>query len=311
MPRGHWAAALLASQIVVSTGTAAEVDGAQGPFLSIAYTLSAESDFDAAATGTLSVKETRIAAGLLPKTTASGHGLDVGIDYQYTRYGYDGIASRNRDLHRLQVPFGLRANGDEYYVDAFLAPGIATSSNAFKDPFGRLSGDDLFTTARLESGYGRRRPVTWLAGLAWDRSFGEPRLYPIIGWQYKPSPRLRARIAFPDPALQVAIGGRQALGLRLYPAGFQWHVLDDDLVTEFDYRVEAWRAELTWSLRAWRSMVIDLTAGYEFARRHELTDRTGMRIASDPDDAFLLTAGLRWRDGPVPQTHRVAHSSDP
>ena len=83
-------------------------------------------------------------------------------------------------------------------------------------------------------------------------------------------------------------------------------VLDDDLVTEFDYRVEAWRAEAWWSVRTFGSLFVDLSLGYDFNRRHEFTDRSGARVDVAADDALTFTLSLRWRDGPLAPTHRVA-----
>lgn len=305
-------AALVACQSLSSAGAAAPNRGGAptGPFLTIGYTVSDEADFDGGAGRTLALKETRIVAGVLP-ADSSARRVDAGLDYQYTRYVYEFVDSRNRDLHRLQLPIGLRAPAGKWRLDAFVAPGIATSSNVMKDPFDRASSDDFFATARAEATRGTGAPLRWLLGLAWDRSFGEARVYPVAGIDYQPSARLHARIAFPDPTVRLTTGARQTWRFRLYPAGFEWHVLDDDLVTEFDYRVEAWRAEAWWSLRAWRDVFVDLSVGYEFDRRHELTDRVGARIERDVDDAILFTIGFRWRGGTPAPTHQVARAYSP
>jgi len=281
-----------------------------GRFLTVGYTLSNNTDFDDGGDAALETKETRIVAGLLPGGSAA-RGFDLGLDYQYTRYTYDGIDSRNRDLHRLQVPLGVRTSTGNWRIDTFIAPGIATSSNVQKDLFARASSDDFFATARIEATSATHSRSGFVGGIAWDRSFGEPRIYPIVGVDYRPSANFHARVAFPDPAVRFAASERQTWTLRLYPAGFEWHVLDDDLVTEFDYRVEAWRAEAWWSLRAWRSVFVDLSLGYEFDRRHEFTGRAGTRITQNADDAILFTVGLRWRAGPLAPTHRIARSTAP
>ena len=298
--RGALAAILIAAQTsVCAAGT--------GRFVTFGYTVSDEAEFDGQANARVELKETRLVLGLLPGISAE-RGLDLGVDYQYTRYSFADVDSRNRDLHRLQVPIGWRAPLGGWQLDAVIAPGIATSSNVFKDLFDNGSGDDLFATARAEfTRYRSGRPA-WIVGLAWDRSFGKPLVYPVAGVAIAPNERWRIRLAVPDPELRFTATDRQTVRLRLYPAGFEWHVLDDDFITEFDYRVEAWRAEAWWSVRAWSSVYVDLSVGYEFGRRHEFTDRTGMRIERDVDDALLLTIGLRWRDGPPAPTHRVARA---
>jgi len=292
-----------------AAGPLGDNGGAPTPrlFLTIGYTLSDDTEFDGGGDGAAQAKETRVVAGLLP-ADSSQRRFDMGLDYQYTRYTYEGIDSRNRDLHRLQLPVGMRTSAGDWRIDASIAPGIAISSNVLKDLSDHASSDDFFATARIEATSARSGLI---GGIAWDRSFGEPRVYPVVGFDYRPSANLHARVAFPDPVVRFAASERQTWTLRLYPAGFEWHVLDDDLVTEFDYRVEAWRAEAWWSLRARRSVFLDLSLGYEFGRRHALTDRAGTRIERDADDAILFTIGLRWRDGPLAPTHRIARATGP
>jgi hypothetical protein len=259
---------------------------------------------EGSADATLGTKETRLAIGLFGFGPEARR-LDLGLDYQYNRYSYEVLDSRNRDQHRLQVPLGLRATAGHWSIDAFIAPGVATSSNVFKDIPSQSSKEDFFATAQVEAVKSNDTATSWLIGAAWDRSFGEPRFYPVAGFQYQPSERLVARVAFPDSDVSWRFTERQTLTLRLYPSGFEWHVLDDDLVTEFDYGVEAWRAEAWWSLRTFRTVFLDLSVAWEFARRHEFTDRMGTRIDAEVDDALFVTVGVRWRDGPLARTNRV------
>ena len=233
----------------------------------------------------------------------AGNGsLDVGLDYQYTRYVYDGIDGRNRDLHRFQFPLTYRNTHGGWKIDGSLAPGLSTSSNVLKEFVDRVSGDDLFATARLEG----RRAVgarDWVLGLAYDRSFGRPLLYPIAGIELSPNDELDIRLAFPDPGFRYRWSDRQSLSGRLFPAGHQWHVMTDDFSAEFDYRVEGFRAQLGWSIRLWKAITLDISGGYEFGRKHYLTDDLGVRIESPVDDQWLFLFGLRTGSAPLPYTH--------
>ena len=94
---------------------------------------------------------------------------------------------------------------------------------------------------------------------------------------------------------------------RLYPAGHQWHVMTDDFSAEFDYRVEGIRAQLGWSIKVWKRIALDLSGGYEFARKHYLTDDLGARIESGVDDQWLLLFGVRAGPAPLPYTHGAQH----
>lgn len=226
--------------------------------------------------------------------------FDAGIDYQYTRYEYEGVNSRDRDLHRLQLPLRFAAASGDWQFGGYVAPGVSTSSNVFKDFFNRGSSDDVFVAGRFIAARqsGDRR---FLAGLAYDRTFGKPRLYPVAGVEFPAGERLKLRLAYPDPGFRYDISNRQRLTGSIYPAGHQWHVVANDFASEFDYRVRALRSQLTWSVALSDLITIDLSGGYETRRRHELNDDLGARVVSDLADEWLLALGIRV--GPAPPAY--------
>ena len=287
-----------------STGQSADlsVDEGRPPFLALSITRQPAADFaDTAASASVKTKENQVYGGFSRFAVGNGT-LDLGLDYQYTRYVYDGIDGRNRDLHRFQFPLRYQGDLGGWTIDGSIAPGISTSSNVLKEFFDQISGDDLFATARLE---GRRdwRSGNWVLGLAYDRRFGRPLAYPIAGIELSPSDALDLRLAFPDSGFQYRRSDRQSLSGRLFPAGHQWHVMTDDFSSEFDYRVEGIRAQLGWSIRLWKAITLDISGGYEFRRKHYLTDDLGVRIESDVDDQWLFLLGLRAGPAPLPYTH--------
>ncbi|HSN51627.1 MAG TPA: hypothetical protein VLS87_03780 [Woeseiaceae bacterium] len=272
------------------------------PFLALSITRQPSADFSGAPTGaSVSTKENQVFAGLHRFGAGAGT-LDLGLDYQYTRYVYDGIDGRNRDLHRFQFPLRYRNTRGGWEIDGSIAPGISTSSNVLKEFFDAISSDDLFATARFEARRGGAAR-SWVLGVAYDRRFGEPRVYPIAGIELSPSAALDLRLAFPDSAFHYRWSDRQSLSGRLFPAGHQWHVMTDDFSAEFDYRVEGFRAQLGWSARLWKAITLDVSGGYEFGRRHYLTDDLGVRIESAVEDQWLLLLGLRVGPAPLPYAH--------
>jgi hypothetical protein len=254
---------------------------------------------------TLKTKENQLVAGFTEFELSHWH-FDIGLDYQYTRYVYEQVESRDRDLHRLQFPLGFSRKADTWRLAGYVAPGVATSSNVLKDIFDEWSSDDLLVTARFEVSVPRGERFNWLWGAAWDRSFGDEEPYPIFGLTYRPSQTLTLRLAFPDPAVRFEPNERHRLSLALYPAGFEWHVVTDDFDDEYTHRVEAFRLQGVWSYRFVRSAWLDLSLGYEFDRQHRLEDARGGVIDSAIEDQVVFMVGLRWGDGPVPLTHQVA-----
>src|SRR5688572_24730850 len=101
---------------------------------------------------------------LSPSFDVGSGGLAIGADYVYTHYSYTGVPTRNRDLHRFELPVVWRI-GDTYAWKLVATPTVATSSNVFKDLFSRATSDDihLYGDATVErapaSGWGWRAGV--------------------------------------------------------------------------------------------------------------------------------------------------------
>ena len=246
----------------------------------------------------LAGKEHRLSFGIY-QWASEENWLAVGIDYEYTHFDYSNINSRDRDLHRLQFPITFASTFDQWQVRGFVAPGVSTSSNIFKDFLNRGSADDALLTARAI--LSPQQPGShWFAGVAYDRSFGEPRLYPVAGIEWMPAPELSLRLAFPDSAFRWQASQRQSLQGRISPAGHQWRVVSDDFTREFDYSVESWRAELNWNISLWRHVSLDLAAGYDMARKHEFAGGQGNSLRSGIDDTVYLAVGFRVGDAPLP-----------
>ena len=305
LPAGLLLAVLVTAQASCASGspsTDASLQDGRPPFLAVSITHQPSADFSSAPdSASVRTKENQVFAGF-HRFEAGNATLDVGLDYQYTRYVYDGIDGRNRDLHRFQFPLTYRNTYGAWKIDGSLAPGLSTSSNVLKEFFDQVSRDDLFATARLEARHGGRSR-NWVLGLAFDRTFGKPRLYPILGIELAPSDALDVRLAVPDAGFQYRWTERQSLSGRVFPAGHQWHVMTDDFSAGFDYRAEGFRAQLGWSIRLWKQVTLDISGGYEFGRKHYLTDDLGERIESAVDDQWFFLFGLRTGPAPLPYAH--------
>lgn len=245
--------------------------------------------------------ERQISAGLLRFDI--GHiVVDLGVDYQYTRYEYNGIDGRNRDLHRLQVPFRFRSRRGEWQYRGYVAPGVSTSSNVLKDVLNRGGRDDFFVSGRIDASR-RYNDKVLIAGVAYDQTFGRPTMYPVFGAVFTPNERLRLRLAFPDPEVWYRVSERHSFTTRLFPAGHRWHVVVDDFASDFDYRVRAIRSQLTWSVQLGPNLTLDVSSGYEFDRQHHFTDDQGVRINANAEDQWLFAVGFRIGSAPIPYTN--------
>ena len=301
-PAGRTTASTVCATIVAATlvfAAGAEVcAAADDPFVALRYTVLPEASLQTGAPGTTTgTLENQLAAGGL-RFTFGEIDFDAGLDYQYTRYEYEAVDSRNRDLHRIQFPVSFTWSGSYWQVEGFVAPGVSTSSNVLRNPLDRLSSDDFHVAGRIEAAKPRRQAGSWRAGLAYDRAFGKPRLYPRFGLAWTTPNGFEVDLVFPEPAVRYQVSERQ-----LFPAGHQWHVVTDDLGDEFVYRFEALRSEVTWSYRFWRNFSVDLSLGYEFSRRHRLEDAAGDIISAHAADELMVSIGIRSGSAPLVLTH--------
>lgn len=239
--------------------------------------------------------------GVDHRLTAAWPGLDLlpGIDYRYTRYEYEGLNGRNRDLHRLELPFELSGSAGGWLWRAVVAPGVSASSNVFKEPIERWRRDDLTLRLLAEAVGPARNDWRWLLGFTHDRRFGRPLVYPLVGATFARG-AWSLRLAAPDSELVYRRSRAQVLTARVYPSGHSWHVVSDELADDFDYRVRAWRSDVTWSIGLPGKLLLDLAGGYEFARRHRLTDDAGVRFSAAADGQWIVTIGLRTSAAPLP-----------
>jgi hypothetical protein len=292
------------SALVLQGGLAAAAEAGENrpPYLAGRYLQSPAASFDDLGPGAeVTTEEHQVALGLFRFDTRNSV-FDLGLDYEYTHYDYTNVNSRDRDLHRLQIPLLFESRFDAWQLQGFVAPGVSTSSNIFKDFLNRGSSDDVFATARVAFHKGDDgRP--WFVGLAYDRSFGEPTLYPVAGVELSPTPAIKLRLAFPDPAFNWQISDRQSLQGRIFPAGHQWRVVSDDFTRSFEYRVEAVRAEINWNLRIWRQLSIDVGLGYDTAREHRFEDDQGLPLVSGVADEWIAAVGFRLGPAVLPYAH--------
>lgn len=292
----------LVHALAVTGCFAASTAASEPPAAAVRLTRLPETGFAAGVGADVSAKENQFSAELFRHSSGDWR-WDFGLDYQYTRYEYAAVPSRNRDLHRVQLPAAFNGRRGRWSVGGYIALGVSTSSNVIKDPFERLGSDDLYVAGRLELRYPGDSPDGWLLGLRYDRALGSPAVYPVLGRDYRVTAGLTARLAFPDPALRYVDGDRHRWLLRAFPAGHRWHVVTDDFAAGFDYEVEAWRAELAYGYRVAGPVWIDAVVGYEWGRAHRFRDDALVVVDAGADDAWLAGIALRWGDAPLPATH--------
>lgn len=228
-----------------------------------------------------------------PSFDFAGGGFAAGADYLYTHYSYDGLPTRNRDLHRLGVPLEWTSAGTTTVTLAAI-PTVAASSNVFKDLFSRGTSDDFNLYARATV---QRAPDTgwgWRMGAGYDDRFGDPQAYPVLVALHRGA-RHWLQLGWPETRADWHVHERLRLGLHVAPAGARWHVVSDERDgAQFHYTVEAWRAALTadWNFAGDWALAAQL--GSEFDRHHDFEDDTGARVDADAGSAAFAALAIRY-----------------
>lgn len=231
--------------------------------------------------------------GLRAWTPTFGHGFAIGADYLYTHYSYEGLPTRDRDLHRLAIPIEWTSQGATSVTLAAI-PTVATSSNIFKDLFSRSTGDDFALYGRATVERGVEEGWGWRLGAAYDDSFGDPELYPIAAVTYS-SASFALELGWPRAHAHWRPNDAWRLGIEVAPAGARWHVVSDERDgADFDYTVEAWRAAFTADWRFASHWGIAAKIGSEFDRHHDFEDDTGARIDVDAESTAFAAIALRF-----------------
>jgi hypothetical protein len=218
-----------------------------------------------------------------------------GLEYAYTRYEYDNLPTRDRDLHRVAVP--VRWTWSSSLAHSLeLRPVIATSSNVMKDFFKRGTSDDLKLLGRWRLERSPAAGAGWSAGVAHDDAFGGPKVYPEVAALWR-TPAFEAALGWPRAWAHYRPSMAWAGGVEVAPAGARWHVVSDERDgAKFDYEVEGWRglASVRWQSRS--GLQLQAQAGLEFKRRHRFEDDLGGRVDLKVADAayFELRIGYQW-----------------
>jgi hypothetical protein len=229
-----------------------------------------------------------------PSMPAGENEFRWALDYAYQRYEYVDLPTRDRDLHRLELPLRW-LGGRALRWDLEIKPVIAASSNIFKEIWSRGTTDDLMLNGRAGiSPAGEDGRWNWRAGIAYDDAFGRRTLYPELAALWRGG-ALAAQLGWPRSSLSWHSGPVE-LAAGIAPAGARWHVVSDERDgSDFDYVLRAWRADASARWRPAESFSITARTGIEYDRRHRLEDDNGALVDRAAQDALFAEIVLDYR----------------
>lgn len=210
----------------------------------------------------------------------------AGAYWRWDRFDLSGGYNERYDLYVAAVPLNLFYTGfEDWLFWGNVTPGLFTD-------FQRLTHDDYRTTGHAMVQYDWTRAFRLAAGLAYDREFGDDKLYPIGGIVWDINRAWQLNLIFPWPQIAYAPWPGLVLFVDARPAGNKWNVHYTGDVSDYDLKVESWQVGGGLEYQLWKQIWLHASAGADVRRHYEIRLDDDSRIDSDAGDTYYLRAGL-------------------
>lgn len=221
--------------------------------------------------------------------------LSFGFVHRYVMFNFDDIEPQtNAHLHTSFFPLHWVGERGESAFRFSIAPALSGSSNVMGHPQ-KYRKDTLQVLAAVAWRRDISATATARYAICGDRTFGEFRVYPSVGVEWRPHPDWTIDAGFPRSQIDYRIAANWSLSLRAGPDGNEWHVMDRDFSSQSQLHFKAYA--LDWDVLWQASPRISISAGVgsQLDAHYELTLRNGADVRLRAENSFRIVAGLRWR----------------
>ncbi|MEX2123614.1 MAG: hypothetical protein WD795_06945 [Woeseia sp.] len=219
--------------------------------------------------------------------------LSFGFSHRYTKFNFDGIEPQtNAHLHTSSFPVHWRTGEDKNFRVS-VAPALSGSSNVMGHPQ-RYRSDTVQVELAL---VWQRRLSDRLSasyGLCGDHRFGDYKVYPMAGLDWRPHPDWTFDIGFPSSSVTYEITKSLATGIRFAPDGSEWHVMGRDFVGESRLVYEAYALEWVLDVHVAAKLRVTASLGRQLRNRFEMTLLRGERLDVESESVNRAGLELRW-----------------
>ena len=218
-----------------------------------------------------------------------------GVGHRYVILGIDPIELQtNGHLHTLFFPLHKQTESGNRSFRFSIAPALSASSNVMKDA-GEYSSDSFRLLAAFIWSRKLSERATLRFGACGDSRFGDYRIYPSIGIDWRPRSDVTIKLGFPSTRLTYQAQPNIGFSVRIAPDGNEWHVKSKDLQKESQLVFEAFLLEGTVNWHAGKQLTITASIGRQFHNRHDamLIDESSARLYGE--SVTRLGAALEWR----------------
>lgn len=213
--------------------------------------------------------------------------LLAGAGYKWNHFSFSGVALPDYDLNTLTLPLdALYSAGADWTFWVNVTPGLYTD-------FHGVDGDD-YRTAGLGLASVELNPRWGLAlGAAYDRVFGDDKLYPLGGFRWTPNGQWAVDLVLPMPRVTYAPTRKLALFMDARPAGDKWNLREEG--ENYDFQLESYRVgaglEYALTCHVW----LHVAAGGDLDRNYEIRNQDRKLLDSGVEDTYFVRAGLVLR----------------
>ncbi len=259
---------------------------AMAPSARLEYSVASEVDFDAAAGG-FSYERVALDVPLMaPYHLNDCHAITMNAAYEVTDLQTDTFLD-DMNLHdfRLNIRWMYHQPGSKWAWMTLLSPGLASDGEA-------LDGDDFSLDGQAGFRFTKSPRFAWLGGLVFFNNSMETRIYPGIGFQWRPNDALA--IHFTGPILKVSWQPHEDWILRagIRPGGGNWNV--EDKGASFDVKLRSYQAAIGVERRLSDKIWLGLWGGVTFANELEIETASGRRLLNqDADSGWFVKLGIR------------------
>jgi hypothetical protein len=153
---------------------------------------------------------------LLVNAAKSGFLLTAGFTFQEDKFSFDDPQLADVKVVKYKVPVTATFRfSDRTSLVAGLAPGLHGES-------GGVTRDDYRTEGQAFTIYRQTDHLQWLLGVGYGDYFGAPTFFPIMGFIWQSSDKLKWDLVFPMFSATYAASENLHLIASAKPAGGQW-----------------------------------------------------------------------------------------
>ena len=219
----------------------------------------------------------------------------IGAGHRYNQLDARNLGlPTNGHLHTVFLPVHRQSRSDSTGFRFSIAPAMSSSSNVLKDP-DEYSADAFQILAALVWDRELSEQTSINYGICGDHRFGGYRVYPVLGFNWRPGGDWLVEVGFPMSRLTWETTSSINMSLQVAPDGNEWHVENKNMDRQSQLIYEATLLEyrLSWSIDD--RFTVSVSAGRSFDIRYKTTLLNDTKARLTGDAVTRLGAAVAWR----------------